>query len=227
MSLYKNKYRIESARLQGWDYSSPGYYFLTVCTHNRLNLFGDITNDKMYLNEFGRIVQDEWNKSFVIRRELLSDEFVVMPNHFHGIVRLIDIADKNNVNDVVETSARTSLRGGVINHCDTFKPDKTITHQTKQKPTTPRLCPKSISSFMAGVKSVITKRINKSRNTPGAQVLQYRFHDHIVRNEQELNRIRYYITNNPENWHSDKMNSGSGNIVMEPSTPYGEEIWMI
>ena len=223
MSLYKNKYRVESARLQGWDYSSPGYYFITVSTHNRMNLFGRIAENEMQLNEFGRIVQDEWNKSFVIRHELLPDEFVIMPNHFHGIVRLIYIADENDVgNDIatniVETSGRTSLRDDGENRDNR---DNTGSQQP------PRLCPKSISSFMAGVKSIITKRINKTRNTPGTRVFQQRFYDHIIRNEQELDLIRHYIINNPANWHMDKMNHDSKNIVTEPASSYGEEKWMI
>jgi putative transposase len=72
MTLFLNKYRIESARLAGWDYSAPGYYFITVCTHNHGNLFE-------------------------IRRELVQDEFVVMPNHFHGIVRLVNIARRKRI----------------------------------------------------------------------------------------------------------------------------------
>lgn len=191
MSLYKNKYRIESARLQSWDYSSPGYYFITVCTHNRLNLFGDIINNVMDLNEFGRIVLAEWHKSFDIRHELLHEDFVVMPNHFHGIVR------------IVEASGRTSLLNSRNNP------------KSQQKKQSPRLPPKSISSFMAGIKSAITKRINKIRNAPGAKVFQQRFYDHIIRNEQELNDIRQYIKNNPENWHIDRFNHDSTNFVME------------
>ena len=109
----------------------PGYYFITVCSHDRACLFGHIDDSKMQLNEFGKIVRNEWDKSFVIRHELLPDEFVVMPNHFHGIVRLID--------EPVRTHDRASLRndiGDVVGAA--YRP------------------PKSISSFMAGVKSVIT-----------------------------------------------------------------------
>jgi hypothetical protein len=107
MSLYKGKYRIESARLSGWDYSSPGYYFITVCTNNRECLFGHIDDYKMRLNDFGKIVQNEWDKSFIIRRELLRDEFVVMPNHFHGIVRVVDVPVPVVAAHVAETSGRT------------------------------------------------------------------------------------------------------------------------
>lgn len=74
MTLYKNKYRVESARLPGWDYSRQGYYFITVCTYDRQYLFGNIKNGKMYLNEYGNIILDEWNRSFTIRRELIRDD---------------------------------------------------------------------------------------------------------------------------------------------------------
>lgn len=80
---------------------------------------------------------------------------------------------------------------------------------------------------MAGVKSAITKRINQIRNTPGARVLQPRFHDHIIRNENELFRIRQYIKNNPVNWEINKMNSGNDNLVAEISAPCVAEPWMI
>jgi REP element-mobilizing transposase RayT len=204
MTLYKSKYRIESARLPGWDYSSAGYYFITVCTYKRECLFGHVTDNKMFLNDFGRIVQNEWDKSFVIRRELLRGEFVVMPNHFHGIVQVVKTGDQ--IDTPVETSGRTSL-----------PPEQ-------QRP---RIRPKSVSSFMGGVKSVITKQINEIRHTPGAHVLQYRFHDHIIRDANELSRIRQYIKNNPSNWKYDKLNFGTGNYVFEESVTYGEESWMI
>jgi hypothetical protein len=72
---------------------------------------------------------------------------------------------------------------------------------------------------MAGVKSVITNQINEFRKTPGAFVLQSIFHDHIIRNEQELIRIRQYIKNNPYNWEYDKLNTGTGNRVIEMAEP--------
>jgi REP element-mobilizing transposase RayT len=133
------KHHRRSIRLKGYDYSLPGYYFITVCSHDRACLFGHIDDSKMQLNEFGKIVRNEWDKSFVIRRELLPDEFVVMPNHFHGIVRVVGVVNSDNMVGVnVETSVRTSLQG----------------NRNESDP--PRIRPKSISSFMAGVKSVIT-----------------------------------------------------------------------
>jgi hypothetical protein len=84
--LFKNKYRINSTRLKGWDYSWPGYYFVTICTKDRTNFFGSIENEKMYLSEIGEIVENEWLKTEQIRKNVILDKFVVMPNHIHGIL---------------------------------------------------------------------------------------------------------------------------------------------
>ncbi|TET35520.1 MAG: transposase [Anaerolineales bacterium] len=83
---FKNKYRIESVRLRSWDYASPGWYFVTVCTKNKENIFGDVIAGEMYLSEVGRIVSEEWMKTAIIRSNILLDEWVVMPNHIHGIL---------------------------------------------------------------------------------------------------------------------------------------------
>jgi REP element-mobilizing transposase RayT len=83
---FKNKYRIESVRLRSWDYASPGWYFVTVCTKNKENFFGDVIAGEMYLSEVGRIVSEEWMKTAIIRSNILLDEWVVMPNHIHGIL---------------------------------------------------------------------------------------------------------------------------------------------
>ncbi len=103
MSLYKNRYRIESARLKNWDYSFEGYYFITICTKYREHLFGEIINYEIQLSEIGKIVFQEWNESFDIRAELFCDCFVIMPNHLHGVVVI--------KNSSVKMHDRASLRG--------------------------------------------------------------------------------------------------------------------
>ena len=75
-----------SIRLEGYDYSRPGAYFVTLCTHNRECLFGEIADDTMLLNSYGQIAEEEWLRSAEIRAEVEMDVFVVMPNHVHGIV---------------------------------------------------------------------------------------------------------------------------------------------
>jgi len=86
MKYDPEKHHRRSIRLKGYDYSQAGAYFVTICTKNRECLFGDVIDDGMMLNEYGTIVANEWKKSAKIRDEIELDEWVVMPNHFHGIV---------------------------------------------------------------------------------------------------------------------------------------------
>lgn len=87
---FKNKYRIPSSRWQSWDYGSQGSYFITICTRFRKHYFGKIENEEMYLNELGLITHQEWLKSPTLRPDMNIElgEFVVMPNHFHGIITI-------------------------------------------------------------------------------------------------------------------------------------------
>ncbi len=184
---YKNKYRIPSARLSGWDYSQNGYYFITVCTANREKLFGEIIDTKMVLSETGIIVMEEWENSFKIRTELFCDVFVIMPNHIHAILRIekpeYDVKRCRDARPCVSTMATTG---------------------DKQSYGVAYRSPKSISSFVAGFKSVATRKINVLRNTPGLPVWQTRFHDHIIRDIKTYHRIAHYINNNPALWQEDK-----------------------
>ena len=94
MDKYKDKYRIESNRLQGWNYSANGSYFITIVTQNRECNLGHIKNNKMILSDFGKIISSEWFKSFEIRNELFGDEFIVMPNHLHAIITIKNVMMK-------------------------------------------------------------------------------------------------------------------------------------
>ena len=85
-----------SIRLKNFDYSQNGAYFITLCTYERKNLFGYIDSDKMHLNALGMMVQEEWLKSFKIRKELAMDAYIIMPNHLHGIVFISHQDNRNN-----------------------------------------------------------------------------------------------------------------------------------
>jgi len=189
MSLYKNIYRIESHRLKGWDYANSGCYFLTLCTQNRLHLFGNIKNGKIVLSKFGQIIYDEWYKSFEMRDELFAGEFVVMPNHIHGIV-ILDAHDP-----VVETHGRASLQ--------------------QEPPLLLKRTPKSISSFVAGFKSATICEIDNyidlnqldiEKFNQKNRLWQRNYWDRVIRNEKEYERIAEYIYTNPVNWVNDKLN---------------------
>jgi len=102
MTLFHKKFRIESTRLPDWDYSSDGYYFITICTKGRKCIFGEIRNGIMGLNELGVVAWEQWLKTAKLRKNIILDEFIVMPNHIHGII-IIDNAS-------VETHCNASLQ---------------------------------------------------------------------------------------------------------------------
>jgi putative transposase len=138
MTLYKNKYRIESARHPNWNYSANGWYFITICTHDRQHFFGTIQNGTMQLSSIGQIVAEEWQKTAMIRPYVVLDEWVVMPNHFHAIVGIqntgrLELPDSPD--DTVETFRRNVSTG------------------------VSRLQPKSLGSIVGQFKSICTKRI--------------------------------------------------------------------
>ena len=85
-NLYKDKYIRKSRRLNGRDYSYPGWYFVTICTYDHELLFGKIINGEMILNKYGLIAKEEWIKSESIRKEIELNDFVIMPNHFHALI---------------------------------------------------------------------------------------------------------------------------------------------
>ena len=86
MTRFRNRYRIASTRLQTWDYSQPGAYFVTVCTQDRQPYFGQIVDHQMQLSPAGVIVEEEWQRTSQLRSDVTLDSWIVMPNHFHGIV---------------------------------------------------------------------------------------------------------------------------------------------
>ena len=98
------KYRSQSRRLRHWDYSTSGGYFVTICTHLRKPFLGKIENDEMHLSALGKIVAQEWVKTAVLRESVELDEYVVMPNHLHGIIIL----------KPVETPRRGVIKSGEI-----------------------------------------------------------------------------------------------------------------
>jgi len=225
--LFKNKYRIN--RMPDWDYSGNGYYFLTLVTQNRECNLGKIVNGKMILSDFGKIVDTEWNKSFEIRDELFLDEYIVMPNHLHAIVIIDNLNINNDSHDlhhdshgthVVETHGRASLQRSPVksNQLNLFRK------------------PKSLSSFIAGFKSIVNSKIDDFIDENNLDIPKYNrnnhffqpnYWEHIIRNENEYNRIAQYIINNPKKWENDKLNGDDGNIVTEPTVEYNSEIWMI
>jgi REP element-mobilizing transposase RayT len=110
---FKNKYRTGSCRLQGYDYSSNGMYFITICCSNRKSFFGEIVDGKMVLNELGKFAYREFKNTENIRENVTIDEFIIMPDHMHGIISIdyqVKSSDKIYINTAVETNCNSSLQ---------------------------------------------------------------------------------------------------------------------
>ena len=180
--------------MPGWDYSGNGYYFITPVIQYMKCLLGKIENGEMILSDFGKIANDEWRKSFEIRKELILDEYIMMPNHLHAIIIINKMGDSPD-DSLVQTHGRASLQSPKSPHPNCIRK------------------PKSLSSFMAGYKSAVTTKIDDfidSHNLPiekfnrKNKFWQSNYNDHVIRDRDEYWRIKNYIKNNPKNWNEDK-----------------------
>jgi putative transposase len=178
-----------SIRLPGYDYSAPGEYFITICAHERQCIFGEIVDHEMQLNEAGKIVWEEWQKTSVLRSNIELGAFVVMPNHIHAIIHILEEVD------FVQPAIPSSPRRG----------DRPVAPTNARGPS-----PRSVGAIMAGFKSVVTTRINTLRQTPGMPVWQRNYYEHIISTEKEYLTIEAYIENNPANWMKDSLYPSQG-----------------
>lgn len=151
---FQNKYRIPSARLQTWNYGNAGMYFITICTKNREFYFGEIVNDEMKLSELGKIAETEWIKTIELRPDMNLEmgEFVVMPNHMHGII----LIGENKYNSGNHRDDHNDPGGRDAMHC-VSKGDKHTDANNKNKPTN-QFGPqsKNLASILRGYKSAVT-----------------------------------------------------------------------
>jgi REP element-mobilizing transposase RayT len=112
MTLYKDRYRVETTRLKGWNCSSTGYYFVTVCTKEKECLLGEVVNGEIRLSRSGEIVAEEWQKTEQIRDNVTLNEWIIMPNHLHGVL-IIEHSDVETTRRVVSTLKPNSL-GSIV-----------------------------------------------------------------------------------------------------------------
>jgi REP element-mobilizing transposase RayT len=173
MKFDPDRHHRRSIRLPEYDYAFWGSFFVTICTHNREFLFGDVIGGEMQLNGCGRIVAEEWRRSGELRGELTLGAFIVMPNHVHGIMTIETVGAHGNA-----PSDDTMLRRPV----------------------------QSLATFVSGFKGSATRRINALRDTPGSRVWQRNYYERVIRDEEEFNRVRSYIDDNPRRWAEDEYN---------------------
>ncbi len=179
MKYDPEKHHRRSIRLKEYDYTQPGAYFVTICTYQRMQFFGEVVNGEMILNETGKIARNEWFKTAELRSyvKLFEDEFMVMPNHAHGIIRIVGEGGTRCRRVLTKTSEEFG------------KPVKG-----------------SIPTIVRAYKSAVTYAVNDEQNMRGAVLWQRNYYEHIVRNDRELTNIGWYIFNNPLNWQLDRDN---------------------
>jgi REP element-mobilizing transposase RayT len=197
---YQNKYRIPTARLQGYDYGQNGAYFITICTKNRIHYFGEMiqsTGDvetqnfaSLQMTPIGVVSNEYWEKIPEHFPFVVVDEFVVMPNHVHGILVISKETQNASGSETQnasgsETQNIASLRG--IGYANKFGPQSG-----------------NISSVIRGYKAAVK---TFATNNKIEFAWQARFYDRIIRNEDEMKRIRKYIVENPDNWFRDSNNN--------------------
>lgn len=173
-----NIHHRRSIRMKGYDYTQPGAYFVTIVSDQRKELFGAVINERMRLSPLGEIIRIECMRSIGIRKEILlhEDEFVIMPNHIHGIVWIVT-AESGDLRPLIGNTPADSLP---------------LKHSS------------SLGKFIAGFKASATHRARRELNI--TSIWQRNYYEHIIRNQVELQKIWDYIDSNPREWFEDQYN---------------------
>lgn len=176
MKYDPNKHHRRSIRLKGYDYSQPGAYFVTICAYQRQCIFGKIIDGQMCLNQYGEIVAETYQWLCQHYSHLYTDKWIIMPNHFHAIMVITDQPCKG--------VSRNAPTGNLLR---------------------PIIKPKPLGRLIGALKTVSTKKINILRDAPGTPLWQRNYYEHIIRNQDAIDKIREYIINNPLSWEIDQL----------------------
>ena len=181
-----------SIRLNGYDYSLAGLYFVTICCHDKICRFGRVDNEEMVLNQYGQIAQDEWLRLSERFPNFELDVFQIMPNHIHGIVVVAETG--------IAHSRSVSMDADVSIDCNG---DLSIDKEELQSGPSPYT---TLADIVAAYKSLVSNaclRVYKSNNESMGKFWQRNYFEHIIRNEQSYQSISDYIISNPANWSDD------------------------
>jgi len=174
--------------LSGFDYSSEGVYFVTICVQDRACIFGSIQNGEMFMRREGQIARQCWLDIPRHFDHVHTDEFQIMPNHLHGILILGDV---DTIRDFDGVGAQHAV------------PLQANTTELFGRPVSG-----SLATIIRSYKSAVTKLIRRDRNNPNDIVWQRNYYESIVRTKEALGHIRQYIKDNPVNWGKDVENPG-------------------
>jgi putative transposase len=189
MKYNPERHHRRSIRLKGYDYSQPGWYYITICTHKRVILFGDIIEGEMVCNNAGKMIESIWQEIPQYYQGIKIDYYQIMPNHFHGIIIIVG-ADPRVCPD------------------PRVYPENERTKAGQSQGIAPTL---TLPDVIKRFKSLTTKRYIegvRQNNWPPfkGKIWKRNYYEHIIRDENELEQIREYIVNNPCKWHEDNDN---------------------
>lgn len=188
------KPRRRSIRLKGWNYARTGAYFVTVCLQNRECLLGDVVGDAVVRLESGGLVQSCWEDLQQRFPGLELDAFVVMPNHVHGII----VIDPVGVGLAPPAMGDAVMVTGAANNRGAASSGTPTNNGAPGGPT--------LGDIMRAFKSISAIAVNRHLRRSGQPLWQRNYYEHIIRDEEELNRIRNYIIHNPLQWMLDREN---------------------
>ena len=189
-----NIHHRRSIRLKGYDYSQAGLYYITLDVQDRVHLFGEIKDEEMILNPYGKIANEEWLKTPEIRKNCSLGEFIVMPDHFHAIISIDYQIENNNHPGKFISPSQTigaivrGFKGAVTNRIKEYYLEQ-IKNRNKGKDSMGDRIDDFLRDKVARVKSI----------------WQRDYWEHIIRSEKEYRNISRYIINNPKNWGKDKL----------------------
>jgi REP element-mobilizing transposase RayT len=197
-----NKYpERSSTRLKEYNYSQPGFYYVTICTDSRKCIFGDIIDGEMHLNNAGEMVAEILRTLPEYYPDITIDNYIVMPNHVHIIIQIVGAGSSRPNNAINNKNHDFDNGNDIINGRDNRAP--------------------TLGQIIAYFKYNSTKQINKFNNNGFNPIWQRNYHDHIIRKDKALHQIREYIINNPAAWDKDE-NNPDHNKAIQPQNSVGK-----
>ena len=206
----QDRHHRRSIRMKGYDYSQPGAYFITICTHGKQSLFGKIVDGEMKLNDFGRVVEFTWNDLVNHVDGIELGPFVIMPNHIHAIIHIIAPANIVGAGSGINASVGAGSEPARTEPTHTSartEPARTAPARKEPAPTT-ATAQTPLSEIVRQLKTFSAKRINLLRKSTGEPVWQRNYYEHIIRNNESYLKIGEYILTNPIQWENDRYYSG-------------------
>lgn len=213
------KHHRHSIRLKGYDYSSEGLYFLTLCCQDRVCLFGEIKNGEMILNDAGKMIENEWIKLPARFKNIKLHEYVIMPNHFHSIIEIVGaslVGAPGRNEQGIASPERATTRVAPTRVAPTGIAPTGIapTEEITSTPTN-----KTVGDIMDAFKSITTVEYIRGVKTYNwlafnKRLWQRNYWEHIIRNQEAHEKISGYILNNSAKWEDDSLNNSSKTIIV-------------